>query len=245
MNTVEAIFLKNKKNEIDKWTNYFDIYQEIFSTHVGNSPKILEIGVNHGGGINLWREFFGEGSEIYGIDINSECLKFNDIEDVHIFIGSQENEKFLEEFSNLTPDFDIIIDDGGHTMNQQITSLKCLFPKLKDGGIYLCEDTHTSYLPKWGGMFRMPGTFLEFCKDLIDLVNIHHIKDQKLTFEIKDLYNISFYSGITVFCKKKIKKPKPIKTGVEVLKNQYETVKEKPFSIKNRFIRYLRIKYKI
>ena len=41
--------------------------------------------------------------------------------------------------------FDIIIDDGGHTMEQQIASIETLFPALNEGGVYLCEDTHTSY----------------------------------------------------------------------------------------------------
>jgi len=48
-------------------------------------------------------------------------------------------------------DFDLIIDDGGHTMDQQITSLKHLWKAVKPGGYYILEDLQTSYLEAYHG----------------------------------------------------------------------------------------------
>ena len=53
-------------------------------------------------------------------------------------------------------DFDIILDDGGHKMDQQITSFRVLFPILKSGGVYIIEDLGTSYLLEWGGYGTKP-----------------------------------------------------------------------------------------
>ena len=47
---------------------------------------------------------------------------------------------------------DIIIDDGGHTMNQQQITFKILFANnLKSKGYFVIEDLHTSLLPYYFG----------------------------------------------------------------------------------------------
>ena len=63
----------------------------------------------------------------------------------------------------------ILIDDGGHTMEQQIVTFEELYDHINDGGIYLCEDVHTSYLEKFGGGYQKEGTFIEYSKKIIDI----------------------------------------------------------------------------
>ena len=66
------------------------------------------------------------------------------------------------------PQVDIVIDDGGHRMQQQITSFEELYPHIQPHGVYLCEDIHTSFWPDFDGGYRRAGTFLEYSKGLID-----------------------------------------------------------------------------
>jgi len=62
-------------------------------------------------------------------------------ENTTIHIGDQESSEFWREFSNKNPDgIDVLIDDGGHTPAQQIVTLKEMLPKLKSGGVFICED---------------------------------------------------------------------------------------------------------
>ena len=61
---------------------------------------------------------------------------------------------FLKKLYAALPPLDILIDDGGHTMNQQITTFEVLFDKVKEDGIYLCEDLHTSYFKYFGGGYK-------------------------------------------------------------------------------------------
>jgi hypothetical protein len=68
-------------------------------------------------------------------------------------------------------DFDIIIDDGGHTMNQQITSLTHLWHAVKPGGVYFCEDLQTSYMREYGGnpdATLRKNTMMQFIYELMD-----------------------------------------------------------------------------
>jgi hypothetical protein len=75
-------------------------------------------------------------------------------------------EGFLESYGG---DFDIIIDDGGHTMAQQMTSLQHLWKAIKPGGYYFCEDLHTSNIEIYGGgPAGMPGTMMDYIYRMID-----------------------------------------------------------------------------
>ena len=80
--------------------------------------NLLEVGISHGGSLQVWREYFGKDASIFAVDINAECKKFED-EKTKIFIGSQEDEVFLKQVTDALPPLDILSDDGGHTMNQQ------------------------------------------------------------------------------------------------------------------------------
>ena len=75
----------------------------------------------HGGSLQMWQHYFKGNATIYAVDINPECKKF-ETDSVKIFIGSQEDKKFLQKLSSELPQIDLLIDDGGHSMKQQITT---------------------------------------------------------------------------------------------------------------------------
>jgi hypothetical protein len=84
------------------------------------------------------------------VDIDPRCKELEKDMPIKILIGDQCDINLYQDI----PDLDIIVDDGGHTMIQQNTTFNFLFPRLKPGGVYLCEDTHTSYWAPWGGGLR-------------------------------------------------------------------------------------------
>jgi 8-demethyl-8-alpha-L-rhamnosyltetracenomycin-C 2'-O-methyltransferase len=70
----------------------------------------------------------------------------------HFHVSDQGNTEDLRGLVQKTGgEFDVVIDDGGHRMDQQLVSFKTLFPHVKSGGLYIIEDLHTSYWPNWGG----------------------------------------------------------------------------------------------
>lgn len=173
-----------------KEPHFIEAYKKHFE---GRKPKrILEIGVQGGGSLKIWRDFFPE-AEIVGVDTDEKC-KEHEGHNIKIVIGDQANVKFLETLGN----FDIIIDDGGHYMTQQQVSLKTLMSQLNDGGLYVIEDLHTSY---WKQFLDIEHSTVEELKGLVD--DLHEYADQSPRCEnkkgIKNKYNlksISFYSGI-------------------------------------------------
>jgi cephalosporin hydroxylase len=121
MNDLEEYFRLNDKRLIHKWKHYFEVYDRHFSKYRNKDIVILEIGVSHGGSLQMWKNYFGDRAKIFGIDINPQCKEFEE-ENIKIFIGSQSDRNFLREVKAQIPPIDILIDDGGHTMVQQIVS---------------------------------------------------------------------------------------------------------------------------
>ena len=66
-----AIKINGKENEFytNKWAHHFDIYKENFSSYKNKKITILEIGVQNGGSLKMWQNYFSSDSLIVGIDI--------------------------------------------------------------------------------------------------------------------------------------------------------------------------------
>lgn len=169
-----------------KWRHYFEPYQRHFSKFVGTDVNVLEIGIYSGGSLDMWRSYFGKKSHIYGVDIESSCKSYeNDY--TTVFVGDQANRDFWEDFRGNTPPIDILIDDGGHTPEQQRVTLEEMLPHLRCGGVYFCED-----------VTRKGNDFAAFATSLVDELNEKtgygtwpHAGD--LTGFQKSIHSIHFY----------------------------------------------------
>jgi hypothetical protein len=150
-NPLYKLFLDGRPGwpPIHRWHHYFEVYHRHFAPFRDRQPTILEIGVQNGGSLRLWQEYFGDGAKIFGMDVDPQC-KDRAPPGTTVFIGDQADPNFLREIIAKTGAPDIIIDDGGHTANQMIVSFETLYPLMKPIGIYLVEDTHTQF---WGGKF--------------------------------------------------------------------------------------------
>lgn len=124
--------------------NYFDFYNSVFES-IDNVKSVLEIGIYKGGSLDLLADIFPK-ANIFGIDIHDKThLEFNHSSRIKTYIGDQSNRSDLKKIiDTIDTQFDIIIDDGGHMMNQQQISLGYLFQFVSPGGLYILEDLHTS-----------------------------------------------------------------------------------------------------
>ena len=156
------IFYGTDKMESDH--NYVSVYQNILNGKENDKLKILEIGIYRpqqheqtrelgrrlpGASLRTWYDYLPN-TEIYGIDL----CEFKDVDNDRIktFVCNQESKEQLNSLIRKTgSDFDIIIDDGGHTMKQHQISISVLFKHLKSGGAYVIEDLHTCEIPLYVG----------------------------------------------------------------------------------------------
>ena len=173
-NPLRAYFEANPGRLMMKWLHYFDIYHRHLARFRGRPVTLVEFGVYHGGSLQMWRDYFGPSARIIGVDINP---RVREVEGAEVVIGDQSNRRFLRELGQRVGPVDIIIDDGGHQMHQQVATVEELYGALREDGVLIVEDTHTSYWREFGGGLRQRGSFMEFAKHLVDELNAWHTRD--------------------------------------------------------------------
>ena len=204
---------KNLKHVSLKYDTYFQTYEEIFSEYVGKEITFVEVGVLLGGSLFMWREYFGKKARIIGIDLHPAAKELEK-HGFEIYIGSQSDINFWKNFFSKIGKIDILLDDGGHGNVQQIVTLSEAIHNTNDDGTIVIEDTHTSYLKKFGNPSKY--SFINYSKYLTDVINsrFSDIKVIKNNNFKNKIYSISFYESIVAI---KINSKKSIETTL--LKN--------------------------
>ena len=152
---------------------FIQIYEKYFDKIRNNRINILEIGIDKGDSLRIWRDYFPN-ANICGIDIEKKDFKINGVD---FFFGDQSDEIFLKTIIDKFNSFDVIIDDGSHISKHIISSFKYLYPHLNNNGFYIIEDLQTSYIPRYGGSrlrLNKFNTSMNFLKRLTDCVNYEH-----------------------------------------------------------------------
>ena len=196
MSKTRELFQKAKNYSI-KYEKYFDVYDKSFDRFRNKKITFVEVGVLNGGSLEIWKNYFHKDSRIIGIDLNPECKKFEK-KGVEIFIGNQSSETFWDDFYKKVGKIDILLDDGGHTNYQQIITIMKSIKNINDDGIIVTEDTHTSYMSKFGNPNKY--SFINFAKKLIDDINYKFPNLGKFKNSFNDyIYSITFFESIVVF----------------------------------------------
>jgi len=189
---------------------YTSHYMSHFRRYKNNKINLLEIGVggyknptSGGNSLRMWKKYFPFG-KIYGIDIYDKSLLQESR--IKIYKGSQVDTAFLEKVTAEIGPLDIIIDDGSHINDHIIKTFEILFPKLKNGGIYVVEDIQTSYWENFGGdskNLNNPKTSMNFFKGLTDCLNHQEIIDQNYieTYYDKNIISMQFYHNMVFIYK--------------------------------------------
>lgn len=176
-----------------KHTNYFDIYDKLLSKYIGKDITFVEIGILDGGSLFMWREFFGKSARIIGVELNPEAIKWRE-HGFEIFIGNQSDPQFWINFFNKVGDIDVLLDDGGHRNDQQIITVKCSLPHLRDDGLIIIEDTQTSFM-KFESFQR-----LSFVSYLQRKIHSLYARSDELNIESdvfsKSVFSMEFFTGI-------------------------------------------------
>jgi hypothetical protein len=214
MVTMLIDIFNNLERHCGKWSHYFDIYEQHFSKYVGRKPVVVEVGICRGGSAEMWQKYYGDGATIVGIDIDPNAFKPEHQTPGCIQVnGNQGDPTFWDEFLKEYPVIDVFLDDGSHRVDHQILTLQKVWPHISQGGVYMCEDTHTNYWPEYGGGLKNPSTFLQYAKLVSDTMNSSYYKgmdqhpDNMMFADFyKDLVGMHFYDSVVVM-DKNVKQP--------------------------------------
>lgn len=128
--------------------HFLRFYEEQFSKALGGATtdpeltSVLEVGVKEGRSLAMYKEKF-PCARVVGLDLEPERSYASAGYEVRF--ANQSDMATLVAALRPGEKFDVIIDDGGHTMLQQQQTLAAYWARLKPGGVFIIEDLHTSY----------------------------------------------------------------------------------------------------
>jgi GT2 family glycosyltransferase len=176
MKTLNQLYEEHSGKVSDKWSIYLSEYDGLLTPY-RERPRVdlLEIGIQNGGSLDIWSEYFKGPGSLVGCDINESCgrLTYSDPR-ISVVVGDANVDATERQIAALAERFDIIIDDGSHTSGDIVKSFLRYFPRLKDGGIFIAEDLHCSYWQEFDGGLYHPYSSISFFKLLVDVINGEH-----------------------------------------------------------------------
>jgi SAM-dependent methyltransferase len=132
-------FFNKTEPKTDKGTlhDYIEgYYSNVFTPIKSKNIKILEIGIQYGYSVALWKGWF-ENLEFTGVDI-TEHSRYHEDEKTKIINKDAYNLDFLLLLNS--EKFDFIIEDGPHSLETQIFSIQNFYDLLKQEGKLIIED---------------------------------------------------------------------------------------------------------
>lgn len=150
--------------------SYIPVYDKLFKNVKNDKLNILEIGISHGGSLNLWNQFFTN-STIHGIDIEKSPTWLINHDEIKVAQTDAYSKNALTLFDNVT--YDIIIDDGPHTLESMIIAVELYLNKVNKGGMLIIEDIISM---RWIQpiLNKIPNNII-YTKEIYDL---RHIKNR-------------------------------------------------------------------
>jgi hypothetical protein len=170
--TLSTLFTRQAGKPSAKWQGYLQHYDRHLASRKHQALRLLEIGVQAGGSLEIWAQYFKHATHIIGCDIDPACgaLRYDDSR-INVLVGDINTTNTLQSLSTLTETLDVVIDDGSHHSNDIIRSFVQLFPRMAEGGVYLIEDLHCSYWESYGGGLYDPFSAISFFKKIVDITN--------------------------------------------------------------------------
>lgn len=116
-------------------------YDEAFRPYQKRPIRFLEIGIQTGGSMKLWREYFSHESVIVGVDVSDALIapRFRHIDGVTYYFRDAYDQRFAASLGPL----DIVIDDGPHSLQSQIKAIQLYLPQIREGGMLIIEDVES------------------------------------------------------------------------------------------------------
>lgn len=165
------------KNTVHSYVSAF--YEDTFLPYKDKEVSILEIGIARGDSLLLWEKYFKNSKLIYGLD-NHDQLSLevrNHPKLIKIFSNA-----YTEQIANMLPSFDIIIDDGPHSLDSQKKAIELYLGKVNPGGIFVIED-----IQEESSISVLKDTVPEHLKEHCSFIDLRSVKGRNddMMFVIK------------------------------------------------------------
>ena len=167
----------DSKTDKNTTHSYLPLYQELLINKKETAKNVLEVGVGSGGSLKLWNDFFTNAT-IYGIDISCMDPKWDFIQNYERIVLYTSQDAYNEEvfksiFLEKNIKFDLLLDDGPHTIESMIQFIKLYSQLMKDDGIFIIED-----IQSWDWIEILKNEVPDELKPFIKVYDLRKNKDR-------------------------------------------------------------------
>jgi hypothetical protein len=180
----------NSRTDKNTTHSYLPLYQKLLIKKKETSKNVLEIGINNGGSIKLWSDFFNN-ANVYGLDIMNinemwEGIKNKEKIILHTSSDAYNTDFFNTNFLNKNIKFDFMLDDGPHTLESMQQFIKLYSQIMTDDGILIIEDVQS-----WDWIDILKNEVPEDLKQFIKIYDLRSHKNRydDIVFTIDKLNN--------------------------------------------------------
>ena len=167
----------NSRTDKNTVHSYLPLYQKLLVNKKETAKNVLEVGVQAGGSIKMWSEFFTNAT-VYGLDImnNDNHLEFiKNKENIKLYTSTDAYNKdfFTTTFLNKNIKYDLMLDDGPHTLESMIRFIKLYSQIMTDDGILIIEDVQS-----WSWIEILEDIVPDHLKQFIKVYDLRQNKQQ-------------------------------------------------------------------
>lgn len=141
MSLIELV--NNERTDKNTTHSYLELYEKLLNKKKYTAKNVLEIGISAGGSIKLWHDYFVN-ANVYGIDIIKDSNVWSEIknkENIHLYTSTDAyKDEFVKKITDMNIKFDMILDDGPHTLESMIFFVSKYSKLLTEDGILILED---------------------------------------------------------------------------------------------------------
>jgi hypothetical protein len=181
---LREIHLAHAGKVSQKWSLFLDVYERVLAPRREDALRLVEIGVQNGGSLEIWAKYFPRAAAIVGCDIDPRCgaLRFEDPR-IRVVVGPVNAPDTARAILSLANPIDVFVDDGSHRSPDVILGFMNYFPFVRPGGVYLVEDLHCAYRPEYQGGIRAPNA-VAFFRALVDVMQAEYWHEQAGVAEV-------------------------------------------------------------
>ena len=169
------VLIDSSRTDKNTVHSYIDLYESLMHAKKNSATMILEVGIHRGGSIKLWHDYFTNAT-VYGIDIQKEVwseLQNKDRIKLLLNQNAYDQTFFQDQISDKR--FDIVLDDGPHTLQSMLTFVKMYSSVLKEDGILIIEDVQS-----WDWISKLTDAVPETLKKH---VHVYDLRKQKNRYD--------------------------------------------------------------
>jgi hypothetical protein len=249
MESLAELYGRHVGRVAQRWSSYLPILEGCLEPLRREPIRMLEIGIQNGGSLEIWAQYFARAEVIIGCDIDERCRTLQ-LEDsrVRLIVGDVTQSETQGAIAASSDQFDVIIDDGSHRSQDIIEAFVAMFPLLSEGGVYIIEDLHCSYYSSHGGGLFAQRSAMGFLRRLVDVVNgehwgLHRDLIEHLQPLVEDSISEAFINSLpyiaslefhnSVCIVRRDAGPRP-RLGVRIVAGSFAEVDSEPFTVRGQ-----------